>query len=278
MYKTILVHVDGNARSAARVEFAARFALANDAHLVGLAPTGLSALMYPLSAMGAAMPPVAFPIDEIRDSAERSLDLFDSRARQLGVASPERRLVDEETGDGLCLQARYADLVVISAPTAGDAVLFMRPDYTEYVLLNCARPVLVLPAAGAGGAIGKRVTVAWNGSVEAVRAISGALALLQGAAQVDLVVVGKNDQQDLRGEQPGADIALYLARHGIKVDLSTVHGGGDDGEALLSFAAEKGSDLIVMGAFGHSRLREFVLGGVSRTALRSSPIPLWMAH
>ncbi|MDQ1832448.1 universal stress protein [Massilia scottii] len=277
MYKTILVHVDANTRLAARVEFAAQLAIANDAHLVGLAPTGLSAFMFPVSAMDAGMPPIAFPIEEIRAGAERSLNLFEGRARQLGVKSLEGQLVDEETGTGLCLQARYADLVVVSAPVAGDTIPFVRPDFTEYVLLNCARPVLVLPAAGAVGAIGKRVTVAWNGSAEAVRAIASALALLQGAAQVDLVVVGKK-QLDLRGEQPGADIALYLARHGIKVDVTTVHGGDDDGESLLSFAAEKGSDLIVMGAFGHSRFREFVLGGATRTALRSSPIPLWMAH
>ncbi|MDQ1815973.1 universal stress protein [Massilia sp. CCM 9210] len=277
MYKTILVHVDASAGLAARVELAARMAIAHDAHLVGVAPTGLSAYMYPLSAMGAGMPPIAFPIEEVRAGAERSLDLFESGARQLGVNSLERRMVDEEVGDGLCLQARYADLVVIGAPAA-DTVFFARPGVAGHVLLNCARPVLVTPAAGAGGAIGKRVTVAWNGSAEAVRAITSALPLLQGAAHVDLVVAGKNGHADLYAEQPGADIALYLARHGVKVDVSMIDGGDDDGESLLSFAARKGADLIVMGAFGRSRLREFVLGGATRTALLSSPIPLWMAH
>lgn len=277
MYKTILVHVDASAGLPARVELAARMAIANDAHLVGVAPTGLSAYLYPLSAMGAGMPPVAFPIEEVRAGAERSLDLFDSGARQLGVNSLERRLVDEEAGDGLCLQARYADLVVIGAPAA-DTLFFARPGVAGHVLLNCARPVLVTPAAGAGGAIGQRVTVAWNGSAEAVRAITSALPLLKGAAHVDLVVAGKIGHADLYGEQPGADIALYLARHGIKVDVSMIDGGGDDGESLLAFAARTGADLIVMGAFGRSRLREFVLGGTTRTALLSSPIPLWMAH
>ncbi|MFB9241835.1 universal stress protein [Massilia antarctica] len=278
MYKTIVVHVDASARLAARVEAAARLAIANDAHLVGVAPTGLSAFMFPLSAMDAGMPPIAFPIEEIRAEAERSLDLFDGYARRAGVDAPERLLVDEEIGAGLCLRARYADLLVIGAPLDGAPGPLGHHDVSGYVLLNCARPVLVVPAAGTIGPIGQRVTVAWNGSVEAVRAVTSALALLQGAAQVDLVVAGKNDRPDLHGEQPGADIALYLARHGVKVDVSVIQGGDDDGEALLSFAAEKGSDLIVMGAFGHSRVREFVLGGATRTALRSSPIPLWMAH
>ncbi|WP_164558034.1 universal stress protein [Massilia atriviolacea] len=277
MYKTILVHVDASAGLQARVQLAARVALAHGAHLVGVAPTGLSAYLYPLSAMDAGMPPVAFPIDEVRADAARSLDLFDSTARQLGVTSLERRMVDDEAGVGLCLQARYADLVVIGAPPA-DTVLFARPGVAGQVLLNCGRPVLVTPSAGAGEAIGTRVTVAWNGSAQAMRAIASALTLLQGAAQVDLVVAGKTGLSDLDGEQPGADIAPYLARHGIKVALSTIDGGAGDGESLLSFAARKGADLIVMGAFGRSRLREFVLGGVTRTALLSSPIPLWMAH
>ncbi|MDM5175665.1 universal stress protein [Massilia sp. DJPM01] len=278
MYKTILVHVDASPRLGARVEAAARLAIANDAHLTGVAPTGLSAFMFPLSAMDAGMPPIAFPVAEIRAEAERSLDLFDSVARRAGVNAPERLLVDEEVGAGLCLQARYADLLVVSPPAAGDPRPFARHDVTEYVLLHCARPVLVLPAAGAIGAIGQRVTVAWNGSAEAVRAITSALPLLRAAAQVDLVVVAGSDRPDRYGEEPGADIALFLARHGVKVDVNVVRGGDDDGESLLSFAAAKGADLIVMGAFGHSRFREFVLGGTTRTALRSSPIPLWMAH
>ncbi|WP_167089810.1 universal stress protein [Massilia frigida] len=277
MYKTILVHVDASPRLGARVEAAARLAIANDAHLTGVAPTGLSAFMFPLSAMDAGMPPIAFPVAEIRAEAERSLDLFDSVARRAGLNAPERLLVDEEIGAGLCLQARYADLLVVS-PAAGDPRPFARHDVTQYVLLHCARPVLVLPAAGAIGAIGQRVTVAWNGSAEAVRAITSALPLLRKAVQVDLVVVAGKDSPERYGEQPGADIALYLARHGVEVALNVVRGGDDDGESLLSFAADKGADLIVMGAFGHSRFREFVLGGATRTALRSSPIPLWMAH
>lgn len=278
MYKTILVHVDATAGSPARVDVAARLAIAHEAHLIGTAVTGLSTFMFPISAMGAGMPPIAFPIEEIHAGADRSLDLFESRARQMQLHSFERRRADEEPGFGLCLQARYADLVVIGRPAVGESSPFPPPDVTQYVVLHCARPVLVLPAAGVGAEIGKRVTVAWNGSPEAVRAITSALPLLRRAEQVQLVVFGRYDDPGLHGDEPGADIALYLARHGVKVEVNAIDGGADDGDSLLSFAAEKGADLIVMGAYGHSRLSEYLLGGFTRTALRSSSLPLWMAH
>lgn len=278
MYKTILVHVDTTERCADRIDVAARLAIAHEAHLVGTAPTGLSAFMFPITAMDAGVPPIVFPLEEMRSGAEQALDRFDSRARRLGVNSLERQCADEEAGMDVCLRARYADLVVIGQRAAGDVTSRVSPDFQAYVLLNCARPVLVLPAAGPTGDIGKRVTVAWNGSAQAVRAITSALALLRDAAQVHLVVLREPGGPDVHGEEPGADMALYLARHGVKVEVSVIAAAHDAGEALLSFAADNGSDLIVMGAFGHSRLREFVLGGVTRTALRSAPIPLWMAH
>jgi len=82
----------------------------------------------------------------------------------------------------------------------------------------------------------------------------------------------------LQGRDPGADMALYLARHGIKVEVTAADAGQDDGQALLAFASSRGADLLVMGAYGHSRFREFLLGGMTRTALSASPIPLWMCH
>jgi nucleotide-binding universal stress UspA family protein len=278
MYKTILVHVDGTARSAQRIDIAAQLAIRHDAHLVGTAMTGLSAFMFPVSLLEPGAPGVAFPIEELRADAERALDLFDSSAHKAGVQSFERRRVDDEAGVGLCMQARYADLVIIGQAAPGDVAPHLPSGVPEYVLLNCARPVLVVPAAGVKDGVGRRVTVAWNGSADAVRAIVSAIALMQRAEQVCLVVCNPDAQRGLHGDLPGADIALYLARHGIRVDVTLASTAGDEGEALLSFAADKGSDLIVMGAYGHSRLRESLLGGVTRSALNSSPIALWMAH
>lgn len=278
MYKTILVHVDGTARSAQRVEIASRLAILHDAHLVGTALTGLSAYVFPGPALAPGMPAISFPIEELRAEADRALDVFDASARRAGVQSFERRRIDDEAAMGVSAQARYCDLVVISQ-TAPDEFLPRLPsDFPEFVLLNSARPVLVVPVIGIQGDLGRRVTVAWNGSADAVRAITSAIALLQHAEQVSLVVFNADAEPDLHGEVPGADIALYLARHGIRVEVTSASSPADEGESLLSFAADKGSDLIVMGAYGHSRFREILLGGASRTALKSSPIPLWMAH
>ncbi len=277
MYKTILVHVDESKRAAPRIDAAARLALSHEAHLVGAALTGLSAFMFPATLVNAGMPPVVFPIDELRAGADRALDQFDSRARAMGVASIERRRLDDDVGASLCLQARYADLLVISQVPPGESAPYVQPDFPQYVAMHSPRPVLVLPAAHAGGEIGKRVTVAWNGSAEAVHAIATALPLLQRAEQVDLLIILEGVDA-AHGDEPGADMALYLARQGVKVEVVVLRSSGDRGEQLLSFAADKGADLIVMGAFGHSRLREFVLGGFTRTALRTSPVALWMAH
>ncbi len=280
MYKTILVHVDGTARCAQRIEIASRLALLHDAHLVGTAPTGLSLFVFPVGGFEPGLPTVTFPIEELRGEADRALDAFEASVRQAGVASFERRRIDEETGVGVSMQARYADVVVISQNAPGESTPRLRADFPEYVLLNCARPVLVVPAAGIQGAFGQRIAVGWNGSADAVRAITSAIPLMRTAEQVKLVVLNADTEGDIHGEVPGADMALYLARHGVRVEVTVTEtdADADAGEALLAYAAKNRIDLIVMGAYGHSRWREILLGGATRTVLRTSPLPLWMAH
>lgn len=278
MYKTILVHVDGTARSAQRVAIAARLAGLHEAHLVGTALTGLAPYMLPVGGLEPGVPPIAFPIEELRAEADRALDDFDAQARSAGLTSFERRRIDDEAGLGVSLQARYCDLVIIGQSAPDEYLPRLRSDFPQYVLLNCARPVLVIPVAGGAASLGKRVTVAWNGSADAVRAITSAIPMMQRADSVNLVVINAGAVGDLHGAEPGADMALYLARHGIRVELTAIETESDVGDTLLSSAADKGADLLVMGAYGHSRLREFLLGGVTRTALRSAPMALWMAH
>ncbi|MDQ1831648.1 universal stress protein [Massilia scottii] len=278
MYKTILVHVDQSARAAQRIDLAARLAMQYEAHLVGTALTGLSPYVFPVGGFDPAMPTVVFPVDELRADADTALDAFEARAGAAGVTALERRRIDDEAGIGVSMQARYCDLVIVGQTSRDEFIPRLRSDFPEYVLLNCARPVLIVPATGIMDGIGNKVMVAWNGSADAVRAITSALSMLKNAAQVDLVVINAQAEGDLHGHIPGADMGLYLARHGVRVEVSAVEGVADVGEALLSHAADRGADLIVMGAYGHSRFRELFMGGATRTALRSSPLPLWMAH
>lgn len=278
MYKTILVHIDESKHSAQRTDLASRLALMHGAHLVGAALTGIQADLLPQGDFAMGFDALRSAIATLRADANAALDLFEAAAGAAGVASIERRCVDEEPGVGICLQARYSDVVVIS-PTDYDAFMpRLRTDFPDYVVLNAARPVLVVPAGGPPATLGQRITLAWNGSAEATRAVASALPLLKSADQVDVVVFDADSGGALHGEEPGADIALYLARHGVRVDVSGAVAGIDAAASLLSFAAQKDADLIVMGAYGHSRFREIVLGGMTRGVLAASSVPLWMSH
>jgi len=278
MYKTILVYVDETAATAHRIEVAANLARKFESHLVGTAITGLSAYMFPVSGIGAGMPPIVFPIDELRAAAAQVLDRFDQLASSAGLSSFERSMVDDEAGFGISLRARYSDVVVIGQCRSDAFTPGIRSDLAEHVVLNGMRPVLVVPHSSSVVDIGRIVTIGWNGSAEAVRAITSAIPLLKRAQRVDLVVFNAEEDIELHGDDPGADMGLYLARHGIRVKVSATAAGRDDGDAILTFAADTGADLIVMGAYGHSRFQEFLLGGMTRTALASSPVALWMSH
>lgn len=278
MYKTIVVHVDQTERAARRIDVAARLAGQFEAHLVGIAMTGVSPYLFPIGGFDIVPPPLPFPLEQLQAQADTALDAFDARARSAGVDSFERRRVDDEPGLGLAMQSRYCDLVVIGQVEHDELLPRLRSDFPEFVLLNSIAPVLVVPSGAMPGELGKKVTVAWNGSPNAARAVMSAIALLKAAEQVDLVVYGDHGETDLQEEAPGVAMAAYLSRHGIKVQLTARDAPSDAGDALLAHAADRESDMIVMGAFGHSRFRELMFGGVTRSALSASTLPLWMAH
>jgi nucleotide-binding universal stress UspA family protein len=177
------------------------------------------------------------------------------------------------------LHARYADLAILGQldPDRGDSELTKpRP---EQVALVSGRPVLVVPYAGHFDSIGRRVLVAWNASREAARAVSDAMPLLAAAELVTVLTIDPREGPNGHGEIPGADISLHLARRGVKAETDrTVSAGLPVGEVMLSRAADLGADLIVMGAYGHSRARELLLGGATRSLLRSMTVPVLMSH
>ena len=285
-YKTILVHVDETARSAKRIEIAAQIAAREDAHLVGVAMTGISRFIYQNARFEDCDPNLSLHLDFLRERAHKALQAFEPTVRALGVNSVEQLVVDDEAGAGLCLHARYCDLVVIGQTDLDETSPAVMPDFPQEVLLHAERPVLVVPYTGEVGSHYKRILVSWNGSKEAMRAITNALPVLKQADLVQVAIFDPDDKPGLHGEQPGADIALYLARHGVKVEAS-VHYTDEDrvekrkldvGNALLSLANDFGSDLLVMGAYGHSRWRETFLGGVTKTILQSMTLPVLMSH
>lgn len=276
-YTTILLHVDASERCAVRVAHAIELARRFKAHLVALA------VIAPLNIRGSGHSEIVIRMLTERWEQNRALDTeaagaIVKHAQSQGLAAVEARVVVGEPERVLCLHARYADFVVIGQPRAdADAALSQRD--VERVVLDAGRPVLILPYAGAIAPVGERVLVAWNASREATRALTDALPLLMQASQVDVLTVNAQSEPAGHGELPGADIALYLTRHGVRANVHPTY--GEDiavGEWLLSRAADLGSDLVVMGAYGHSRLREMVLGGATRTMLESMTVPVLMAH
>jgi nucleotide-binding universal stress UspA family protein len=217
--------------------------------------------------------------NHLRQASERAtaaLARFEEIATRIGVPHEQRRH-DLDEYSGLCLQARYADLLVLGQADPEDheeGGLLL--DLPEQVLMHGGRPVLLVPRSGSFTPPARHALVAWNGSREAARAVSAALPLLQQVGQVTLAVLGAS--QGDHGEEPGADIALYLARHDIKVDVLVQPRPADAGKAILALASELGADLLVMGAYGHSRWREMVLGGATRGVLAQATLPVLLMH
>jgi nucleotide-binding universal stress UspA family protein len=163
--------------------------------------------------------------------------------------------------------------------TGGEPMLQLDDALIEAALFETGRPVLITPYAGKFNSVGTRALIGWNASPQAARAVHDALPLLTHASSVTVLVIDAATGEAVHGEEPGADIAKLLARHGLEVTLHRVAGGGlSPGDVLLNEAAELNADLIVMGGYGHSRLREMVLGGATRTLLRQMTAPVLMSH
>lgn len=275
------MHVDRSKHAIERINLAAAIALHEEAHLIGAAPTGVSRYIYQAGMLGDGASFTAHleaHMELLREQGKEALKTFETTVQRLGVRSFESHMVDDEAGAGISLQARYSDLVVIGQTDVEEPSPSTLPDFPEYVVVNSGRPVLIVPYTGSFETVGKRVLIAWDASASATRAVTSAIPLLKRADIVEVVVFNAGVQADAHGEQPGADIALYLARHNIKVNVVRQKTKIDVGNALLSIATDLASDMIVMGGYGHSRFREILLGGVTRTVLESMTVPVLMSH
>ncbi len=279
MYKVIVVHVDGSGRHESRLRAAALLAVEYGAHLVGSAATGISWADYSLLTGSMAAPVIGDDFQELREAAAGHLEAFTQAAARLGVESVDARLIEDDPRHALLLQSRHADLMVLSQD-GGDQPgppVRMR-GLPEHVALRGARPVLVVPGGYQGEPIPGTAVVGWDGGMQALRAIAAALPLLEHAAAVKLAVINPDALSDLHGEQPGADMALYLARYGIEVEIVAERTRASIGDTLCGLARHCGAGLMVAGAFGHSRYREWMLGGTTRVLLEHARVPLLVAH
>lgn len=302
--KDIIVHQGPDSRSEARLDVAMALAKAHDARVIGVfmkVDPGDPEYWWMAFGEGATAEWLS-TLESIGGEAEQA---FETKLASAGVGG-EWRVVDGNPTDAMVACARYGDVTVIGqadpdAPAYDSAM----PDR---VVLGAGGPVVVVPYAGRFETIGRRVMIAWNGEREAARAVRDAMPILEQAETVLVYGINPADDRHLAG----ADVCAHLARHGVRAEarhtvlgpeteavssaLTTVGGFGfqqrgrwaqtqhppvdeaDAGNALLSAVADSAADLLVMGAYGHSRVRELVLGGVTREILRTMTVPVLMSN
>lgn len=269
--KTILLHLAEDPRNAARTATAIALANKHGAHLVALYT--VPPLIVP-GYIGAELPAQVYA-DYEADSEARAAEAekaFNETVRKEGLSAEWRK----ERGfarDILMAHAYYADLAIVGQPATDDGVPRGTEGLPGDLALASGRPVLTIPCVGDYPVVGRKITLAWNGSREAARATADALPLL--ATAEEILVVAAN----LQSSTAAVDIATHLARHGIKVETKDFHVENlPIGEILINAANDAGSDLLVMGAYGHSRLNELVFGGATRNVMRHMTVPVLMSH
>jgi nucleotide-binding universal stress UspA family protein len=273
-----LVHLPDEARADAMLSVAMRLAARHDAHLIGL-------YVMPNDTFSPALATARRIVDAgkntLRDKARKIAARFEAAGAGLQIKKEWRFI---EPGRQSCVetiirQTRSADLVIVPQrqPTWADSLLLEHP---EDIIMASGRPTLLVPWAGTFAEIGKRILVAWNDRREAARATFDALPFLREADNVRILWV--NPSAATNGhpiDLPTVEIASALSRHGVR--CTTAESQTSDlnvGNELLNQVSDHGIDLVVMGAYGRSRFREFVFGGATRVTLKSMTVPVLFSH
>jgi nucleotide-binding universal stress UspA family protein len=275
--RTVFAVVPAGAAAESAVAAYQALPLAENARLVGLhvAPLAITYGLASDMALASFIEAQMAAADEERKAAEAA---FTKAAKRAGVAFEWRaeKSPDSFVSPHAGAISRAADIIL--CPQLPNEASIGRHQLEE-VVFNSGRPVIGLPAAWSIRKLGSRVLIAWDGGREAARAVFDALPLLNGAEAVRIVSVQGFLDEPVRQFTPGDDIAATLSRHGARVETTTVRGThGSIRDELKAQALDFGADLTVMGCYGHSRIRERILGGVSRSMLRDIPFPLLLAN
>lgn len=270
------VHVDSDAVCDKRLVAASDLAIRLDAHLTGVYARSI----FPFPIYG-TMPTSATVVDvynTIQDTQESaSHSLFD---QIIGKKNPKAswRVVAGSVSGAIANEARYSDLLILGQPDPNDKVS-LNEGLADQIIFSAGRPCLVIPHIGAINGFGRDPLIAWDGSREAARAVHDALPLLKLAGTVTVLVVQPEKVDAELDDLPGALIAEHLARHDIAVEVKVLRGKvNSTSDTIMSYVHENGHDMIVMGAYGHSRWREIVLGGVTRQVMANTKVPVLMSH
>ncbi|MGD9537478.1 MAG: universal stress protein [Alphaproteobacteria bacterium] len=276
-FGTILLHLNGGERDAANLQYAVALAEEHKAHLVALRTI---TPFYPtIGAFGDAAVGVIAELQERYRASERAAaETFRAEAEKAASNAGvplEWREEEDFADDILPVHARYADVTVLGQPERGEIEPTHSAELPANVVMGSGRPAIAVPYAGSFAKPPRHALIAWNGTREATRAVHDALPILKRANKVSILSVNPKDGKHLAG----ADIAAHLARHGCKAEASrTVATDISVADAILSDASDIGADFLVMGAYGHSRLREWALGGATKDVLNTMTVPVLFSH
>jgi nucleotide-binding universal stress UspA family protein len=278
-YKTVLVSLNEVSRVAEATAAAVSVARETGGHVSGLYVIP-AVQVYPSVGFEAA--PQVFEGNRtfFKDNAARVKQVFEEALRREGLPHDFHQVDGRSPviADEVIAAGRCADLVIVSA-TNPEEITGVERDFVEQVVMAVGRPVIVLPFKGEAKLSLDEIVVGWDNGREAARAAFDALPLLQKAGKVRIVRVDPQKDPNLRGSVAGADLAEALARHGVKAETQGFPTDGmDEGQALMRCAEDNGAGLIVMGAYGHSRLTEFIFGGATRFVLTRMSRPVLMSH
>lgn len=272
-YDSILVHLDSNPQALQRLEVAGHIAAASQCSLIGMYAGFIPDPAWFYLLEGAQQ----YVMDDLarRKQVRENVRVQFLAATQALQVRTEWRAAERESVATVLREAREAGLVISGQYDADNTEGPVARQLLESLLLETGRPTLVVPCAGKFPTLGTRVIVAWNGSREAARALHDAVPLMAGA-QAHILCAQTAAKEARADATPVSHAARVLERHGVAVEIEHGPGGADltIGELILSRAADFNADLIVMGAYGHGRMRELVLGGVTRTLLESMTVPV----
>ena len=283
-YKTIVVHVDDRPESTPRIRLALELAQACRARLIGLAVMPRPQMPAGVEAMAATADVLTIQEEANRERLVAARKIFEQAAIGSTVEVEFHGVVADAAG-AMNHEMLYADIGVVGQRDPEQAIADMYASLPESVAMESRRPVMVVPHIGYAKPVGRKVLLAWNDSPEAMRAATEAMPLLQAAEKVTLLVIdGRKrgiDIDDANGhdDPPGRRAAGWLARHGVNVEvINDISEGSDVGSVILSRVSDLDIDLLVMGIYGHSKLRETFFGGASKTMLGHMTVPTLIAH
>jgi nucleotide-binding universal stress UspA family protein len=278
--KNIEVFIDATPEGEKRADYAAILAHRCGAHLAGIHVISASRPENRADAFAVGKKAIASSLawqkasdEAVSATVRRRFEVISARR---GVSAEFREIRRGGPNEDLILSSLHSDLVVIGQRELNQLPGYLSP---ERLLLASGTPILVVPNGWKSEPIGRKILVGWNASREARRAVADALPFLVAASSVTILVVDPDKRTDRHGEEPGADIALHLARHGAHVEVERVSSHGSRvADIILSYAADHGMDLIVIGAYSHARSVEVVFGGVTRTLLKQALIPVLISR